>query len=195
MTRLNDIDYAIELGVDALGFVFYPGSSRYVSIEQACELTKRIPAFVNVVAVLVNADKEFIHSLINEVPVQLLQFHGEESPDYCNQFNKPFIKAIHPRSTQSILDSEIQYNKACAMLMDTASQSARGGTGLSFDWQIIPPKLNKPYILAGGLNENNIKEAVTQCNPFAVDVCSGVEGSPGIKDHQKMSRFVKAIWG
>nr|WP_095197644.1 phosphoribosylanthranilate isomerase [Legionella waltersii] len=195
MTQIQDVEYALELGVDALGFIFYSNSSRNISIEKAKKLTQNIPAFVDVVAVLVNSEKEFIHRLVNELSIQYLQFHGDEDVQFCNQFNKPYIKAIRPLSAEQIQQSALEFSQASAILLDTPSQQARGGTGETFDWQIIPKEVNKAYILAGGLNENNVVDAVKLCRPHAVDVCSGVEISPGIKDHQKMSRFVKALWG
>jgi phosphoribosylanthranilate isomerase len=195
MTQIQDVEYAIELGVDALGFIFYSSSSRNISIDKAKKLTKNIPAFVNVIAVLVNPEKEFVDGLLNELSIQYLQFHGNEDVQFCNQFNKPYIKAIHPMSAEHINHSSLEFSNASAILLDTPSQNARGGTGQTFDWQIIPKESKKAYILAGGLNEKNVIEAVKLCKPHAVDVCSGVEISPGIKDHQKMSRFVKALWG
>ncbi|MGF2325010.1 phosphoribosylanthranilate isomerase, partial [Acinetobacter baumannii] len=154
-----------------------------------------IPPFVDIVAVLVNPEQSFVQLIINEIPVQLLQFHGEESSEFCRQFNKPFIKAIHPKTAIQIQSAVDEFFDASAILLDTPSDKGRGGTGLTFDWNIIPENLSKPYILAGGLNESNILEAITMCHPYAVDVCSGIEASPGVKDHLKMSRFIKAIWG
>ncbi|HAT8641129.1 TPA: phosphoribosylanthranilate isomerase [Legionella pneumophila] len=195
MTRSEDIQYAIDLGVDAIGLIFYPKSARNVSLEKARIIVNNIPPFVDIVAVLVNPEQSFVQLIINEIPVQLLQFHGEESSEFCRQFNKPFIKATHPKTAIQIQSAVDEFFDASAILLDTPSDKERGGTGLTFDWNIIPENLSKPYILAGGLNESNILEAITMCNPYAVDVCSGIEASPGVKDHLKMSRFIKAIWG
>ncbi|KGP62229.1 N-(5'-phosphoribosyl)anthranilate isomerase [Legionella norrlandica] len=195
MTRPDDIEYAIHLGVDAIGLIFYPKSTRNVSLEKAKILVNNIPAFVDIVAVLVNPEQSFVRQIIDEIPVQLLQFHGEESPEFCKQFNKPFIKAIHPKTTMQIQQSVTEFIEARALLLDTPSNKAKGGTGLTFDWRVIPRDLPKPYVLAGGLNESNVLEAIKACHPYAVDVCSGVEALPGVKDHLKMSRFIKAIWG
>ncbi|KTD73559.1 phosphoribosylanthranilate isomerase [Legionella tucsonensis] len=193
MTRSEDIAYAIKLGVDAIGLIFYPKSSRCVSIEQAKVLLKDLPAFVDSVAVLVNPERNFVHKIIDELPIQLLQFHGDESAEFCQQFNKPFIKAIHCDSAEYIHQEAQLFMTARALLLDSPSETARGGTGCVFDWKIIPKKAAKPFILAGGLNEYNVCEAIKLCHPYAVDLCSGIEASPGIKDHGKMSRFMQQI--
>lgn len=193
MTRVKDIEHAIDLGVDAIGLIFYPHSLRYVSLEQAQSLTKNIPPFVDLVAVLVNPDEKLVRSLLEALPIQILQFHGDESAEFCEQFNTPFIKAIQPVSAEFIRNQVNQFSNAGAVLFDTPSPT-RGGTGVTFDWNIIPNNLNKPYILAGGLSDLNVMDALKASNPYAVDVCSGIEVSPGIKDPIKMSRFIKTLW-
>lgn len=195
MTRAEDVAHAVHLGVDAIGLIFYPKSSRYVTIEKARLLLKNLPPFVDAVAVLVNPDKNSVHQIINDLPISLLQFHGDESPEFCQEFGMPYIKAIHPKSGEQILKVMSAYGSASAILLDTATETCRGGTGLTFDWQIIPEVVPRPYILAGGLNEHNIIDAVKVRTPYAVDVCSGIEALPGVKDHQKMSLFIKALWG
>jgi phosphoribosylanthranilate isomerase len=195
MTRAEDVAHAINLGVDAIGLIFYPKSSRNITIEQARILLKNLPPFLETVAVLVNAEKTFVQKIIDELPIKLLQFHGDESSLFCQQFNKPFIKAIHSQTAGQIQQSMKDYQDASAILLDTPSETHRGGTGFIFDWQIIPLDLSKPYILAGGLNEFNVGDAIKKTNPYAVDVCSGVEDAPGIKNHLKMSRFIKVLWG
>lgn len=193
MTRSEDLDHAVHLGVDAVGFIFYSKSARYVTIEQAQELIQRVPALVDAVAVLVNPERDFVNKLLDQVPVQLLQFHGDESPDFCQQFKHPYIKAIHPKSSEHIAQSTVDYARARALLLDTPSDSARGGTGQVFDWRMIPKELPMPYILAGGLNEFNVKEALRMAKPYAIDVCSGIEAMPGVKDHLKMSRLMQVL--
>lgn len=193
MTRSEDIAYAIKLGVDAIGLIFYPKSARCVSIEQAQVLLKDLPAFINSVAVLVNPERNFVHRIIENLPIQLLQFHGDESAEFCQQFNKPFIKAIHCDSAEYAHQAAQDFVTAQALLLDSPSETARGGTGSVFDWKIIPKKIDKPFILAGGLNEYNVREAIKLCHPYAVDLCSGIEASPGIKDHGKMSRFMQKL--
>lgn len=193
MTRSNDIAHAISLGVDAIGLIFYPGSSRAITLDQGKALLKNLPPFVDAVAVLVNPDRTFVQQIIAELPIQLLQFHGDESLTFCQQFNKPYIKAVHPDSSEHIHQCVQDFASASALLLDTPSDRARGGTGLAFDWNIIPKNLTKPYILAGGLDEVNVQDAIKSCHPYAVDLCSGIEASPGIKDHEKMSRFMQKL--
>ncbi|MDI9818266.1 MULTISPECIES: phosphoribosylanthranilate isomerase [unclassified Legionella] len=194
MTRREDIAHAVALGVDAIGLIFYSGSSRHISIEQARLLLKDVPLFVDIVAVFVNPLKSLVDQVINELPVQWLQFHGEETPAFCNQFQIPYIKSIQAASADVISQLAIDYQQASAILLDTPSDNY-GGTGKTFNWGIIPVNLKKPFILAGGLDFANVTKAVGLCSPYAVDVCSGVELSAGIKDHEKMSQFVNALWG
>ncbi|QMT60011.1 phosphoribosylanthranilate isomerase [Legionella sp. PC997] len=193
MTRSQDVAHAINLGVDAIGLIFYPKSARHISIDKAKALLKDVPAFIDSVAVLVNPERDFVHQIVEELPIQLLQFHGDESSEFCAQFNKPFIKAIQCNSEAYIHQAAQDFAMAKALLLDTPSKNARGGTGCTFDWNIIPQRVEKPYILAGGLDEFNVLEAIKSCQPYAVDLCSGIEVSPGIKDHNKMSRFMQKL--
>ncbi|WP_058512375.1 phosphoribosylanthranilate isomerase [Legionella steelei] len=193
MTRNEDIAHAVNLGVDAIGLIFYPKSARCVSVAQAKILLRDLPALVDAVAVLVNPERDFVYEIVEELPIQLLQFHGDESAEFCQQFNKPFIKAIHCDSTEHIHQAARDFMTARALLLDTPSNVARGGTGCVFDWNIIPQKVEKPYLLAGGLDEFNVLEAIKSCHPYAVDLCSGIEMSPGVKDHGKMSRFMQKL--
>lgn len=193
MTRSEDIACAINLGVDAIGLIFYSKSTRFISIEQAKILLKDLPVFVDSVAVLVNPERDLVQQIIEELPIQLLQFHGDESAEFCQQFKKPFIKAIHADSAEHIHQTAREFAMARALLLDTPSTLARGGTGLTFDWTILPKEVAKPYILAGGIDESNVLKAIEACHPYAVDLCSGVEVSPGIKDPGKMSRFMQKL--
>ncbi len=194
MTHRQDIQQAIDLGVNALGVIFYEKSVRYQSMMQAKALLDGLPPFVDVVAVLVNPEPLFVHQLIQDLPIQCLQFHGDESPQFCDQFGFPYVKALPATSTEEIMLFEKKYSNAQALLLDTPS-SHRGGSGLTFDWQMIPKMLTKPLILAGGLHVKNVREAISTCAPYAVDVCSGIEASDGIKDHDKMKQFVESVWG
>lgn len=195
MTRSDDVAHAVRLGVDAIGLIFYANSPRYISIEKARILLKELPPFVDAVAVFVNPEKALVEQVLEELAVPLLQFHGDESVRFCQQFNMPFIKAMSADSSAHIQQVAQDFVSAHALLFDTPSDTVKGGTGVTFDWQIIPKTLAKPYILAGGLNELNVVDAVNVCQPYAVDVCSGIESSPGVKDHGKMSRFMQALWG
>lgn len=193
MTRKSDITQAVALGVDAIGLIMYENSLRHVSIEQAKLLLQELPAFVDAVAVFVNPEIAFVKQVMSELPIQFLQFHGEESPEFCEKFDRPYIKAIPAISAETIIKTAEQHASAAALLLDTPSPN-RGGTGLVFDWQIIPRQLPKPVILAGGLDANNVVSAITACSPYAVDVCSGIEASAGIKNHDKMNSFVNVLW-
>lgn len=195
MTREEDIRYAVSLGVDALGLIFYPGSSRYVTIKHARSIVRDLPPFVDVVAVVVNPLQADLEEIINEIPVQWIQFHGDEPPEFCTQFRKPYIKSVAAFSTQLIEQSMQLYPDASAVLLDTPSLTQRGGVGRVFDWGVIPEKRNKPVILAGGLDALNVKRAISLTRPYAVDVCSGIETAPGIKDHGQMLEFVNALRG
>jgi phosphoribosylanthranilate isomerase len=195
MTRKEDILHAIAVGVDAIGLIFYSKSPRCVSIETAAYLLKNVPAFVDAVAVFVNPDALFVTQLLDCLPIQLLQFHGDESPEFCAQFNRPYIKAVHPTSVTQIQKAALNYTDACALLLDTPSATSFGGSGQCFDWRVVPRQLDKPIILAGGLQCTNIQDAVLECKPYAIDVCSGIEASPGIKDHEKMTRLMNELGG
>jgi phosphoribosylanthranilate isomerase len=195
MTRYEDVMHAAQLGVDALGFIFYPKSTRYVTIDKVKDLIRDVPPFIDIVAVLVNEEPDFVRYLISELPISLLQFHGDETEHFCQQFNKPFIKALSPKNSDDINSFLTNFASARALLLDSGTQGSLGGTGDTFDWSIIPTQSKKPFILAGGLNEFNVIEALRVCSPYAVDVCSGIEALPGIKDPIKMSRFIKVLWG
>lgn len=192
MMRLEDIKHAAILGVDAIGLIFYPDSRRFISVSQAKTLSNALPPFVDAVAVFVNPSATWVWEVLHAMPIQYLQFHGDESPEFCTQFSYPYIKAVPATSSQNILNMMHLHSTAKAILLDTPSMSCRGGGGKVFNWTVIPKHSSKPLILAGGLNALNVKEAVSQSNVYAVDVCSGIESSPGVKDYNKMSLFVNA---
>lgn len=189
MTRQEDIHLASQLGVDAIGLVFYEGSKRFVSPDKAKALLAQTPLFVDTVAVLVNPTPDFVHHLINTLPLQWLQFHGVESPSFCRQFHLPYIKAIPANGLQDYQKAMADYADAAGILVDSQGP---GGSGKTFDWKWIPKARSKPLLLAGGLNLENISAAIKICSPCAVDLCSGIEATSGIKDHEKMRAFVKA---
>ncbi|STX51617.1 phosphoribosyl anthranilate isomerase [Legionella busanensis] len=193
MTRQEDIAHALSLGVDAIGLIFYKGSKRAISVDDAKRLITPLPLFINIVAVFVNPSVEEVWQVIHELPVQWLQFHGNESESFCSQFNLPYIKALPVKNKDEVSKMMSLYPQASAFLLDTPSQHDYGGTGIIFDWNNIPEACLKPIILAGGLTTANIQEAINKVSPAAIDVCSGIEQSPGIKDHYKMVQFVKAL--
>lgn len=193
MRLKDDIAYAVYLGVDAIGLIFYDKSARNIGIEQAKQLLEGLPAFVTAVAVFVNPDVSLVNQVISKLPIQCLQFQGEETMQFCEQFGLPYIKAIQASSEELICNAVNNFQHARAILLDTPSRTCRGGTGVTFDWHIIPKQLTKAVILAGGLNADNVQAAIAACSPYAVDVCSGIEASAGVKDHVKMKQFVEAI--
>lgn len=192
LTRPEDMDAALAAGADAVGLVFYKPSPRYVSTEKARELALKAPPFVTRVGLFVNADPADVRSVLQAVPLELLQFHGDEDNAYCTQFGRPFIKAVRMRPGVDLLESARSFPSARAILVD-AFVEGYGGGGQTFDWNLIPDSLPLPLILSGGLHADNVRDAVQHVRPWAVDVSSGVEASKGIKDAQKISAFVAAV--
>ena len=190
-TQTEDLLAAARLGVDAIGLVFYPPSPRNVSIAQAAEMLKRLPAFVSVVALFVNAEEDWIRQVLTRINVDCLQFHGDESAQDCRRYAKPYIKAIRMKPDTNLADIELQYTDAAGLLLDAYHPGVQGGTGSGFDWEMIPGNCRLPIILAGGLSPDNAALAVQQVRPYALDVSSGVEREKGIKDAVKMADFIR----
>lgn len=193
ITRVEDARVAVALGVDAIGLVFYPKSSRYVSIQQAQAICQVLPPFVACVGLFLDASEEDIQRVIDQVPLTLLQFHGAESPSDCEGFSLPYIKAIPMAGDIEFDGYALAYPGASGFLVDSHVAGEQGGSGEVFDWNKIPKNLNFPLILAGGLNSDNVADAITHVKPYAVDVSSGVEKDKGIKDPEKMALFMKAM--
>ena len=194
LTRVEDVQAAVAAGVDAIGLVFYPESPRHVTIEQATELCRHIPPFISVVGLFVNASRAQVHRVIEAVPLNLLQFHGDESADQCEGFGLPYLRAARVRPGVDLLEFASQFASARALLLDTWTP-AYGGSGESFDWALVPSACPLPVILSGGLNPDNVADAIRQVHPVAVDVSSGVESAKGIKDAAKIRAFVRAVRG
>lgn len=192
ITRAEDRDAAIAAGADALGFVFYPPSPRYVAPEKAAQLVSSIPAFVSRVGLFVNAEPAAVRSVLAEVALNVLQFHGDEDAAYCRQFGRPWIKAARVRPGLDLLEYARAFEGACGFLLD-AFVDGYGGGGKEFDWSLIPPSLPLPVILSGGLQVSNIQQAVRVIRPWAVDVSSGVEVAKGIKDAEKIAQFIAGV--
>lgn len=192
ITRAIDLDAALQAGVDAVGFVFYPPSPRALSLKLAADLVRRVPPFVTRVGLFVNAEPSSVREILAAVPVDLLQFHGEEDANYCEQFNLPYLKAARVRPQLDLLEFARAYPTARGLLLD-AWVEAYGGVGQSFDWSLIPQELPLPLVLSGGLHASNVAEAVVKIRPWAVDVSSGVEVAKGIKDPEKIAAFVAAV--
>jgi phosphoribosylanthranilate isomerase len=207
ITRTEDLHAAVAAGADALGFVFYAKSPRYVTAERYANLARELPPFVNAVALFVNATVDEVRAVVAAGPVALLQFHGDESPDQCaalaGAVQRPFVRAFRVKSGTSadttaadLLESEAQYRAASpwfsGLLLDTYVD-AYGGAGKVFDWSLIPKELAPRVVLSGGLSVHNVTGAVAQVRPFAVDISSGVEAAKGIKDARKIAAFVDAV--
>lgn len=193
ITRPQDAITAVEFGADAIGLVFYAPSPRNVNIEQAAEIVAGLPPFVSKVGLFVNAEPDFIHSVLKRVALDCLQFHGDETAAECEQINMPYYKAIRVKNDTNLLQYASQYQRANALLLDAYSEAAVGGTGQVFDWTLIPANIGKPVVLAGGLNAENVAAAIKQVKPYAVDVSGGVEASKGIKDAAKIAAFMQAV--
>ncbi|MES2013381.1 MAG: phosphoribosylanthranilate isomerase [Pseudomonadota bacterium] len=193
ITRVEDALLAVKNGADAIGLVFYEPSPRNVSIQQAIDIANQVPAFVSVVGLFVNAEAEFVHEVLTQVKLDLLQFHGDETPEYCAQFKRPFIKAIRVKTDTNLVQCAKDFLAAKALLLDTYTEGVAGGTGHVFDWDLIPAQLDKPVILAGGLNAGNVAQAIEKIKPYAVDVSGGVEAAKGIKDAAKIAAFMQQV--
>ncbi len=193
VTRVEDAVTLVNAGADAIGLVFYAPSPRAVTIEQAQAIVSAIPPFVSVVGLFVNASKVEIENVLSQVHLDILQYHGDETPEECAQINLPYYKAIRVKADTNLLQYAIDFKSAKALLLDTYSDVAVGGTGQTFDWKLIPENLSKPIILAGGLTANNVKQAIMQVRPYAVDVSGGVELSKGIKDADKIAAFMRGV--
>jgi len=203
LTRPEDIRAAVAAGADAIGLVFYPPSPRHVSAEQAARLLKELPAFISSVGLFVNADLDQVRQVLATAPISMLQFHGDETPEQCagiaEAVGRPFLRALRIRpetKSADLLESALHYRGAsplfAGLLLDTWSD-AYGGTGKVFDWSLIPAEIAHQAVLSGGLNVQNVTDAVRRIRPHAVDVSSGIEASKGVKDTALMQAFANAV--
>ncbi len=190
LTRARDVRAAVAAGVDALGFVFTPRSKRALEPSRAAELVAAVPAFVSRVGLFMDQAAGDVARVLEEVPLNLLQFHGSEDPDYCRLFGRPYIKAVSMESERAVSAAAETWTDASALLLDSHAPGGVGGTGRMFDWKLVP-HCPLPLVLAGGLTPANVREAVSLVRPWAVDVSSGVEDSPGIKNEQAIREFIK----
>ena len=192
-TNAQNANQAAMLGIDAIGLVFYDQSLRNVGVETALQIVNALPPFINRVGLFVNADSSFIDEVLCEVPLDTLQFHGDESAAECRQYAMPFIKALRVNQETNVIKMAEEYHQASGLLLDAFNKDTYGGTGESFDWSLAKVDIELPIILAGGLNPNTVADAVSQVNPYAVDVSSGVESEPGIKDIDKIRKFIQRV--
>ena len=193
ITRPEDGVTAALAGADAIGLNFYPRSPRAISTEAANAIIAELPPFITKVGLFVDAGEEKIISILNEVPLDMLQFHGNEAPVDCGRYFRPYIKAIRMREDTDLYRQAGLYSDAAGLLLDTHVSGMAGGTGQVFDWGKIPPDLDKPVILAGGLTEGNVAEAIHRVQPYAVDVSGGGESGKGIKDREKVLAFINKV--
>jgi phosphoribosylanthranilate isomerase len=191
ITRPSDARAAAEAGADAIGLVFYPNSPRFLSVERASEIRDALPPFVQTVALFVNPDAAQVAQVIGRVKPSMLQFHGEETPQFCREFGVPYIKACRVKSGVSALEYLRPFSQAAAWLFDSHVPEY-GGVGESFDWSLVP-KTDKPVILSGGLSAANVAEAIRRVKPWGVDVSSGVESAKGLKDAAKIAAFIEEV--
>jgi phosphoribosylanthranilate isomerase len=193
LTRPEDALAAARFGADAVGLIFYPRSPRVVDIERARTVRNALPPFVTVVGVFVDQQAELVERALAEVPLDLVQFHGAEPPEFCQSFRRPYLKAVRVRPGVDLHQVARRYSSARALMLDSFEPGKHGGTGKTFDWSLIPADLELPFILAGGLTPENVADAVAAVSPFAVDANGGVEASPGIKDPVKIEAFIREV--
>jgi len=196
MTRVEDVQAAAQAGADAIGLVFYPPSPRFLSLDWARQLAGEVPPFVSTVALFVNPTAAEVYSVVERVKPAMLQFHGEEAPEFCHQFGVPYLKACRVKSgvqpEVDLLKYLRPFSGAAGWLLDS-HVAEYGGVGESFDWSLVPAERFRPVVLSGGLTRDNVREAVRRVRPWAVDVSSGVEVSKGIKDAAKIAAFIAEV--
>lgn len=193
ITRAEDLQAACNAGADALGFVFYARSPRHLEIAQAAALVAQLPPFVQSVGLFVDAEPAFVEAVLKAVPLDLLQFHGSEAPEQCRHHGRPYLKAVRMREGTDLVKYCADFDDARALLLDAYVPGVPGGTGERFDWELIPAGLTKPIVLSGGLDAGNVGRAVQTVRPWAVDVSSGVEAAPGIKDAARVAAFIENV--
>ena len=184
---------AWEEGADAIGLVFYSGSPRYLKAERAASIAQSLPPFVTSVGLFLDASEAEVRRVLRGVPLDLLQFHGSESPEFCAGFDRPYVKAVPMEEGTDLIEWAHRFAGAKALLLDAHTPGTAGGTGLTFDWKKIPPDLPVPIILSGGLDAGNVGRAIREVRPWAVDVSSGVESSRGVKDPGRIVEFIRSV--
>lgn len=193
ITRVEDGLACAQLGADAIGLVFYAPSPRHVSVEQARAIMAALPPFITTVGLFVDAAAAEVSAVLTQLPLDMLQFHGSEIPDYCQGFSRPYLKAVRVKPGLDLVQYAAQYAHAKGLLLDAHVEGVAGGTGQAFDWNLIPAHLPLPVVLSGGLHPANVTEAIKRVQPAAVDVSSGVEATKGIKDAAKIAAFMQGV--
>lgn len=190
ITRLEDALAAARAGADALGFVFYPPSPRYIDPESAAAIVDVLPPFVTSVGLFVDPRPDEVERTLARARIDLLQFHGDETPQFCERFGVPYIKAVRMREDVDLIEFAQPYRRARGLLLDAYVSGTFGGTGTRFNWKLIPARVPAPIVLSGGLDVSNVRDAILQVRPWAVDVSSGVEAAKGIKDERLIQQFI-----
>ena len=193
ITRVEDALSCASLGADAIGLVFYVPSPRHVQVAQARAIMAALPPFITTVGLFVDAKIDEVIDILRQLPLDILQFHGNEPPDYCAGFGRPYLKALRVKPGVDLVQYASAYVGAQALLLDAHVEGVAGGTGQAFDWSLIPKQLSLPVILSGGLSQENVAEGIRRVQPAAVDVSSGVEASKGIKDAAKVAAFMQGV--
>ena len=193
ITRVEDALAAVSLGADALGFVFYAPSPRFIDVARAVAIAGTLPPFTSKVGLFVNASAEEVEEVCRAVRLDVVQYHGDELPADCARSPRPWIKAIRVRPELDVAQECARYAHASAWLFDSYDEQLYGGSGKPFDWQLLPPHNRRPIILAGGLSPDNVGQAIRTTAPYAVDVSGGIEAAKGIKDHDKMRKFIAEV--
>ncbi|MDD5330900.1 MAG: phosphoribosylanthranilate isomerase [Sulfuricella sp.] len=193
ITRNEDALACADAGADAIGLVFYPPSPRYVDVGRASEIARVLPPFVSTVGLFVNPTVEAVRAVLGKMHLDLLQFHGDEPPEFCAGFGVPWLKAVRVKAGLDLVQYAFRYRQAKGLLLDAYVEGTPGGTGLSFDWSLIPAELPLPVVLSGGLDPANVAQAIRRVGPWAVDVSSGVEAQKGIKDAAKIAAFMEGV--
>lgn len=193
LTCVEDALAASRLGADAIGLVFYPPSPRSIDLDKARAIVDHLPPFVTVVPLFLDPEADLVREVMASLPVDLLQFHGDEPAEFCRAFGRRYIKAIPMGGMAEPLIYARRYKESAGFLLDSHAPGERGGSGKVFDWEAIPDALDKPLILAGGLKPENVADAVGRLRPWGVDVSSGVEASPGKKDVERIANFIKEV--
>lgn len=192
ITNVRDAIFAVANGADALGFNMFKNSPRAVRLETAAEIVRQLPPYVTSVALLVNHNEQEVKKVIASGAFNLLQFHGDETNDFCASFKKPFTKALRVKNVTDLAAEVANFGDSTGILLDTFVEGVYGGTGTRFDWSLLPA-IDKPIVLAGGLTVDNVAQAIRQVKPYAVDVSGGVELDKGIKDHKKVTDFIRQV--
>jgi phosphoribosylanthranilate isomerase len=193
ITRSEDAQLVADAGADAIGLVFYAASPRAVDAKSAARIVSGLSPFVSVVALFVNEPAESINRILDSVPVDVIQFHGDESANFCAQFGRPYLKALRVKPGDDLVAASREYEGARGILLDTWQEGVPGGTGKTFDWSAAQAQFSRPLVLAGGLTPANVSRAIETVRPAAVDVSGGVESAPGIKDGAAITEFISAV--